>query len=89
MFRETCDLLYYRTDNLFLVMIFHALGNAPTPLVTPIIGTNNLLSLFMILILAFWPKIMRMDMEYLSRFKTKKLVGRSSQNLYLPGNDEN
>lgn len=56
-------ILYWRTDNLFLVMIIHALGNAPTPLVTPVIGTNNLLVLFMLFLMAFWPKIMKWDKE--------------------------
>lgn len=51
------SLLYLRTDNLFLVMGVHALGNAPTSLITPTIGTPNLLLLFMVLIWLLWPRI--------------------------------
>jgi len=52
-------ILYLRTDSLFMVMIFHTLGNAPTPLVSPLIGTNNILLLFMILLMIFWTLIVR------------------------------
>lgn len=60
-------LLYMRTDNLFLVMIVHALGNAPTSLIIPVLGTPNLLSLFIVLILVLWPRILRWDKEHLSK----------------------
>ena len=51
------SLLYLRTDNLFLVMGVHALGNAPTSLITPTIGTPNLLLLFMSVIWILWPQM--------------------------------
>jgi len=52
-------ILYLCTENLCLVMIFHTLGNAPTPLVIPFLRANNILLLFMILIMVFWPLIER------------------------------
>jgi membrane protease YdiL (CAAX protease family) len=51
------SLLYLRTNNLFLVMGVHALGNAPTSLLTPTVGTPNLLLLFMVLIWILWPRM--------------------------------
>ena len=51
------SLLYLRTDNLFLVMGVHALGNAPTSLITPTIGTPNLLLLFTVVIWILWPRM--------------------------------
>lgn len=51
------SLLYLRTDNLFLVMGVHALGNAPTSLITPTIGTPNLLLLFTVVIWVLWPRM--------------------------------
>lgn len=54
-------LLYLRTGNLFLVIIIHALGNAPTSLVAPTIGTPNLLLLFMMLLLIFWPRMKKWE----------------------------
>jgi membrane protease YdiL (CAAX protease family) len=51
------SLLYLRTDNLFLVMGVHALGNAPTSLITPTIGTPNLLLLFIVVIWILWPRM--------------------------------
>ena len=53
------SLLYLRTDNLFLVMGVHALGNAPTSSITPTIGTPNLLLLFIIAIWILWPRMDR------------------------------
>ena len=51
------SLLYLRTDNLFLVMGVHALGNAPTFLIAPTIGTPNLLLLFTVVIWILWPRM--------------------------------
>jgi membrane protease YdiL (CAAX protease family) len=51
------SLLYLRTDNLFLVMGVHALGNAPTSLISPTIGTPNLLLLFTVVIWILWPRM--------------------------------
>jgi membrane protease YdiL (CAAX protease family) len=51
------SLLYLRTDNLFLVMGVHALGNAPTSLIAPTIGTPNLLLLFTVVIWTLWPRM--------------------------------
>jgi membrane protease YdiL (CAAX protease family) len=51
------SLLYLRTDNLFLVVGVHALGNAPTSLITPTIGTPNLLLLFTVVIWLLWPRM--------------------------------
>jgi membrane protease YdiL (CAAX protease family) len=51
------SLLYLRTDNLFLVMGVHALGNAPTSLITPTIGTPSLLLLFIVVIWILWPRM--------------------------------
>jgi membrane protease YdiL (CAAX protease family) len=51
------SLLYLRTDNLFLVMGIHALGNAPTSLISPTIGTPNLLLVFTVVIWILWPRI--------------------------------
>jgi len=67
-------ILYLRTDNLFLVMIFHALGNASTPLTMPVIGTNNILLLFMILIMAFWPLIGRWDKGHLLKNQLEQMM---------------
>jgi len=51
------SLLYLRTDNLFLVMGVHALGNAPASLIAPTIGTPNLLLLFIVVIWILWPRM--------------------------------
>jgi len=73
------SLLYLRTDNLFLVMGVHALGNAPTSLITPSIGTPNLLLLFTGLIWILWPRISRWEDKAFLFSKTA--AGRTS----LPG----
>ena len=54
-------LLYLRTDNLFLVMGIHALGNAPTSLISATIGTPNLLLLFTVLICLLWPRMKKWE----------------------------
>ena len=51
------SLLYLRTDNLFLIIGVHALGNAPTSLICPTIGTPNLLLLFTAVIWTLWPRM--------------------------------
>jgi len=67
-------ILYLRTDNLFLVVVFHALGNAPTPLMIPVLGTNNILLLFMILIMAFWPLIERWGKGHLLKNQLEQMM---------------
>jgi membrane protease YdiL (CAAX protease family) len=57
------SLLYLRTDNLFLIMGVHALGNAPTSLITPTIGTPNLLMLFTVVIWILWPRMKKWGEE--------------------------
>ena len=73
------SLLYLRTDNLFLVMGVHAFGNAPTSLITPTIGTPNLLLLFTVVIWILWPRMGKWEEKALLFSKTA--AGRTS----LPG----
>ncbi|MFW9974510.1 MAG: lysostaphin resistance A-like protein [Candidatus Thorarchaeota archaeon] len=54
-------LLYLRTGNLFFVMIVHALGNAPTSLVNPVIEPSNILLLIAIIWAVIWPKLQRWE----------------------------
>ncbi len=54
-------LLYLRTENLFFVMIVHALGNAPTSLVSPVIEPSNILLLIAIIWAVIWPKLERWE----------------------------
>ncbi|UCE11733.1 MAG: CPBP family intramembrane metalloprotease [Candidatus Thorarchaeota archaeon] len=54
-------LLYLRTENLFFVMIVHALGNAPTSLVSPSIGPSSILLLLAIIWAAVWPQLRRLE----------------------------
>jgi len=54
-------LLYLRTGNLFFVMIVHALGNAPTSLVNPVIEPANILLLIAIFWAVIWPKLQRWE----------------------------
>lgn len=54
-------LLYLRTENLFFVMMVHALGNAPTSLVSPIVQPSNLLLLMAIIWAVIWPKLRRWE----------------------------
>ena len=55
--------LYLRTENLFFVMGMHALGNAPTPLVRPLIGSSNLVLLLAIIWAVVWPKLRKWEKE--------------------------
>lgn len=75
------SLLYLRTDNLFLVMGIHALGNAPTSLIAPTIGTPNLLLLFTIVIWILWPRIRtweeKASLPFESRAKKPRLQRES------------
>lgn len=64
------SLLYLRTDNLFLVMGIHALGNAPTSLIAPTIGTPNLLLLFTVVIWILWPRMNKWEEKAFLFFKT-------------------
>jgi membrane protease YdiL (CAAX protease family) len=64
------SLLYVRTDNLFPVMGVHALGNAPTSLITPTIGTPNLLLLSTVVIWILWPRMNKWEEKAFSFFKT-------------------
>jgi membrane protease YdiL (CAAX protease family) len=54
-------LLYLRTENLFLVMGIHALGNAPTSLFVSSIGESNLILLMAIIWAVFWPKLRKWE----------------------------
>ncbi|MFX1605049.1 MAG: lysostaphin resistance A-like protein [Promethearchaeota archaeon] len=56
-------LLYLRTENLFFVMIVHALGNAPTSLFSPIVEPSNLLLLIAIIWAFIWPRLLNRKME--------------------------
>ena len=49
-------LLYLRTQNLFFVMIVHALGNAPSLLIKQSIEPSTVLLLLSIIFCAVWPK---------------------------------
>jgi membrane protease YdiL (CAAX protease family) len=71
--------LYLRTDNLFLVMGVHALGNAPTSLISPSIGTPNLLLLITVMIWILWPWVKKREEKASLPFETK---GRRTR---LPG----
>jgi len=73
------SLLYLRTDNLFLVMGVHALGNAPTSLICPSIGTPNLLLLITVMIWILWPWVKKREEKASLPFETK---GRRTR---LPG----
>ncbi len=54
-------LLYLRTENLFFVMIVHALGNAPTSLVDPSIQPSNILLLLAIIWAVIWPRLRKWE----------------------------
>lgn len=56
-------LLYLRTGNLFFVMIVHALGNAPTSLVNPVMEPSNILLLIAIIWALIWPKLQRWEKD--------------------------
>jgi membrane protease YdiL (CAAX protease family) len=75
------SLLYLRTDNLFLVMGIHALGNAPTSLISPTIGTPNLLLLFTVVIWILWPRMKKWQertcLPFESRATKIRLPGES------------
>lgn len=47
--------LYLRTENLFFVMIMHALGNAPTSVINPQMGSSTIVLLFAIIWAVIWP----------------------------------
>jgi membrane protease YdiL (CAAX protease family) len=55
--------LYLRTENLFFVMGVHALGNAPMPLVRPLIGSSILVLLLAIVWAVIWPKLRKWEKE--------------------------
>ncbi len=77
------SLLYLRTDNLFLVMGVHALGNAPTFLISPTIGTPNLLLLFTVVIWILWPRLNKWEekasLPFRSTAMRTRLPGESGQ----------
>jgi membrane protease YdiL (CAAX protease family) len=77
------SLLYLRTDNLFLVMGVHALGNAPSSLITPTLGTPTLLLLFTVVIWILWPRMKEWDekasLPFESRATRTRLQGESRQ----------
>jgi membrane protease YdiL (CAAX protease family) len=77
------SLLYLRTDNLFLVMGVHALGNAPTSLLSPTIGTPNLLLLLTVVIWILWPRLKKWEgkasLPFESRATRTRLPGESRQ----------
>jgi membrane protease YdiL (CAAX protease family) len=77
------SLLYLRTDNLFLVMGVHALGNAPSSLITPTLGTPTLLLLFTVVIWILWPRMKEWDekasLPFESRATRIRLQGESRQ----------
>ena len=72
------SLLYLRTDNLFLVMGVHALGNAPTSLITPTIGTPNLLLLFTVVIWILWPRMKKWEERTSLPFDVKGYENQAS-----------
>ncbi len=55
--------LYLRTENLFFVIMVHALGNAPTSLVSPTIGPSNILLLIAIIWAVIWPRFRKWEKE--------------------------
>jgi len=55
--------LYLRTENLFFVMIIHALGNAPTSVIDPQIGPSAIVLLFAIIWAVIWPKLQRWEKD--------------------------
>ncbi|MFX1368599.1 MAG: lysostaphin resistance A-like protein [Promethearchaeota archaeon] len=59
-------LLYLRTENLFFVMFVHALGNAPTSLISPHIEPSNILLLLAIIWAMIWPSLQRWEESMLS-----------------------
>jgi len=77
------SLLYLRTDNLFLVMGVHALGNAPTSLITATLGTPNLLLLFTVVIWILWPRMKkweeRTSLPFVAKGTRTRLPGESRQ----------
>ncbi|HET7091284.1 MAG TPA: CPBP family intramembrane glutamic endopeptidase [Anaerolineae bacterium] len=65
-------LVYLRTNNLFIAMAVHALGNAPTPLLKTTVETPSLVFVFTVLLLLTWPVLARQ--AALSR-RTKHVKG--------------
>jgi membrane protease YdiL (CAAX protease family) len=70
------SLLYLRTDNLFLVIGVHALGNAPTSLISPTIGTPNLLLLFTAVLWILWPRMVKWEERASLPFETRARKSR-------------
>jgi membrane protease YdiL (CAAX protease family)/uncharacterized RDD family membrane protein YckC len=54
-------LLYLRTENIFFVIIVHALGNAPTSLISPFLEPSNILLVLAIIWAAVWPSLLRWE----------------------------
>lgn len=51
--------IYLRTGNLWLIMGLHALGNGPTPIIEPLIDPNIVLTIMVVPLLLFWPRLER------------------------------
>ena len=52
-------IVYLRTGNLFIAIVIHALGNAPTPVLMPFVPSPSLQLVFTLLLLLAWPTLKR------------------------------
>jgi len=67
-------LVYLRTQNLFFVMIIHALGNAPTALIEPSIEPPIIMLLLVIICCVVWPNLSACESVWLFERKEESLL---------------